>query len=176
MERISMSTLQRFLTTLAAVALCGGSLLAAPAAASAAGCNTAATGSWSNNCTVSEGASSHMVEVIQMIVQSQEVCNGIVGNVDGVFGPKTFAGVECYQRFFGLHVDGIVGPQTWGTMGARLTKCSASGGWQYWATLFPCPGVNGGVDPIADWISTGKWYFLSPISHTWQRMNTSPPS
>jgi hypothetical protein len=32
---------------------------------------------------------------------------------DGLFGPRTEAGVVNLQRFFGLTVDGIVGRQTW---------------------------------------------------------------
>jgi hypothetical protein len=148
----------------------------APAAASAASCNTVATGSWSNNCTASEGDSSHMVEVIQMIVAAQEVCAPDGVTVDGIFGPKTFDGVECFQNLNDIGVDGIVGPQTWGTLQSALYKCSASGGWQYWSPIYPCPGVNGDPDPIADWINTGKWYFLSPISGAYRQMNTGAPS
>jgi peptidoglycan hydrolase-like protein with peptidoglycan-binding domain len=33
--------------------------------------------------------------------------------VDGIFGPKTEAGVKQMQGFFGLATDGIVGPLTW---------------------------------------------------------------
>jgi len=33
--------------------------------------------------------------------------------VDGVFGPKTEAGVKQMQGFFGITADGIVGPVTW---------------------------------------------------------------
>jgi peptidoglycan hydrolase-like protein with peptidoglycan-binding domain len=51
-----------------------------------------------------------------MIVQSQEVCVPDGVNVGGIFGPHTCNGVECFQRFSGIHVDGIVGPQTWGTL------------------------------------------------------------
>jgi uncharacterized protein (TIGR02594 family) len=32
---------------------------------------------------------------------------------DGIFGPKTEAAVETFQRETGLNVDGIVGPRTW---------------------------------------------------------------
>jgi peptidoglycan hydrolase-like protein with peptidoglycan-binding domain len=35
------------------------------------------------------------------------------GGVDGVFGPRTEAGVRALQQATGIVVDGIVGPQTW---------------------------------------------------------------
>lgn len=72
----------------------------APTAASAASCNTSATGDWINNCTVSEGADNRYVVVIQMIVDSQEICSSLT--VDGDFGPDTLAGVKCFQREYGL--------------------------------------------------------------------------
>lgn len=33
--------------------------------------------------------------------------------VDGMFGPRTRASVEAFQRFVGIGVDGIVGDRTW---------------------------------------------------------------
>ncbi|MBQ9839018.1 MAG: peptidoglycan-binding protein [Oscillospiraceae bacterium] len=36
-----------------------------------------------------------------------------IPDVDGVFGSRTQASVEAFQRIFGLTPDGIVGPSTW---------------------------------------------------------------
>ena len=33
--------------------------------------------------------------------------------VDGMFGPRTKASVEAFQRFADIAVDGIVGDRTW---------------------------------------------------------------
>jgi peptidoglycan hydrolase-like protein with peptidoglycan-binding domain len=39
-----------------------------------------------------------------------------VGEIDGRFGSKTEAAVKGFQGDFGLEVDGIVGPKTWGKL------------------------------------------------------------
>jgi peptidoglycan hydrolase-like protein with peptidoglycan-binding domain len=38
------------------------------------------------------------------------------GPIDGIFGPRTEAAVNAYQEAYGLTVDGIVGPITWGSL------------------------------------------------------------
>jgi hypothetical protein len=148
----------------------------AQASTSAARCNTTATGSWSNNCEVRYGDASHMVEVIQMIVQAQEVCVPDGVNVDGIFGPHTLKGVECFQRFNHLKVDGIVGPQTWHALQSALYKCHKAGGFQFYSPFYPCPGISGHQDPIREYIATKVWWILSPIHGYWRRINTGAPS
>ncbi|MDR7300988.1 peptidoglycan-binding domain-containing protein [Haloactinomyces albus] len=37
--------------------------------------------------------------------------------VDGIYGPKTEDAVVDFQQWYGLLVDGIAGPQTWGQLG-----------------------------------------------------------
>jgi hypothetical protein len=43
------------------------------------------------------------------------------GAPDGAYGDKTAAGVRWYQGMRGIHVDGIVGPNTWKQMGVKWT-------------------------------------------------------
>ncbi len=58
-------------------------------------------------------ARSPQVARLQQLIRNAGIS---VGPVDGIFGPKTLAGVREYQRTRGLTVDGIVGPQTWGAL------------------------------------------------------------
>ncbi len=39
--------------------------------------------------------------------------------VDGIFGVVTEEAVKKFQKYYGLTVDGIVGPQTWATLQGR---------------------------------------------------------
>lgn len=91
----------------------------------ASGCNATATGLWSNNCQTSEGNISLFTAAIQYVVTySGTGCT--THGIDGDFGPNTFAGVECFQRAKRIGIDGIVGPQTWGTMENTLDCVGSS--------------------------------------------------
>lgn len=52
------------------------------------------------------------------VVKLQAMLNsdGADLKVDGIFGPKTRAAVQAYQKSNGLVTDSIVGPQTWGSL------------------------------------------------------------
>lgn len=52
------------------------------------------------------------------VVKLQTILNGQGQSLktDGIFGPKTRAAVEAYQRSRGLVPDSIVGPHTWGSL------------------------------------------------------------
>jgi len=61
--------------------------------------------------TVRRGSTGHDVRRCQSLLA--HMFGQDIGPIDGSFGPKTEAGVKNVQRFFGMTVDGIVGPKTW---------------------------------------------------------------
>lgn len=85
----------------------------------ASGCNSLAQGSWSNNCQTSMGNISNFVVAIQTVITfSNTGCT--TQGIDGHFGSHTFSGVECFQNAEHIHVDGLVGPITWGKLQSTL--------------------------------------------------------
>ena len=64
---------------------------------------------------LAEGSQGAAVRVLQYFLSyvAQYVGAVIPVAVDGVFGPKTRASVESFQRTYGLPIDGIVGEITW---------------------------------------------------------------
>ena len=76
--------------------------------------------------TVAAGARNTDVFTIQALLRFHH--DGDIGFdqgliVDGVFGRKTRAAVQQFQRSHGLHADGVVGPLTW----SRLVSRAAPG-------------------------------------------------
>ena len=69
---------------------------------------------WSDEVQLQNGGSVHSGNVVGMW---QEILSAEFGlseaNVDGSFGTGTANYTAVYQSYYGVTVDGIVGPQTW---------------------------------------------------------------
>lgn len=81
-----------------------------------AACNGTVTvqpSSGTSRPTVRQGSRGDDVRWLQQVLRDRA---GQQIAVDGIFGPATDQAVRNLQRFFGLTVDGIVGPNTWGTV------------------------------------------------------------
>ena len=81
-----------------------------------------------NTPTLSRDASGNSVTALQTGLKKYGTSATDPGPVDGDFGPKTEGAVKAYQQDRGVHVDGIVGDQTWwapsGAAGATLASLS----------------------------------------------------
>ena len=81
-----------------------------------------------NTPVLALGASGSVVTELQQGLKKYSTPATDPGPVDGDFGPKTEAAVKAYQQDRGIHVDGIVGDQTWwapaGAAGATLASLS----------------------------------------------------
>ncbi len=84
--------------------------------------------------TIKQGSQGPDVKLAQY-----ELCRtlylGGPSDVDGVFGPRTNQAVREYQGDHGLAVDGIVGPNTWGTMLAEYPQPPTLGIGSQWPHL-----------------------------------------
>jgi len=143
--------------------------IATSGTAQAASCNTTATFNWGNTCTVSQGAHSNLVVAIQIMIWQldQEECGPLIA-IDGSFGPDTKGAVECWQHAHGLTADGVVGPQTWTSLGNALTYNSAVGAYYYYYNEHYVDfRMNG---------TTGVWGYGGPYTGSqWTTMNSSVP-
>lgn len=74
--------------------------------------------------TVKMGSSGTVVKTIQTKLKRWGY---YTGSIDGIFGAKTKAAVQYFQRKNGLTADGIVGSATAKAMGISLSKTSSSG-------------------------------------------------
>jgi peptidoglycan hydrolase-like protein with peptidoglycan-binding domain len=81
-----------------------------------------------NTPTLSRHASGDAVTGLQKGLKKYSTPATDPGPVDGDFGPKTETAVKAYQQDRAVHVDGIVGDQTWwapaGAAGATLASLS----------------------------------------------------
>lgn len=62
--------------------------------------------------TVRRGDKGEVVTQLQRLLSK----DGSSLQIDGIFGPGTQSAVRAFQKKYGLTVDGIVGPQTWGKL------------------------------------------------------------
>jgi len=81
-----------------------------------------------NTPVLARGASGSVVTALQQGLKKYSTPATDPGPVDGDFGPKTDGAIKAYQQDRGIHVDGIVGDQTWwapaGAAGATLASLS----------------------------------------------------
>lgn len=68
--------------------------------------------------TYSRGDQAEMIAALQNTLNSYPYeVTGPDLVADGIYGPKTEAAVINFQSWYGLQVDGITGPETWGRLG-----------------------------------------------------------
>lgn len=95
---------------------------------------------------VRQGSTGGDVQYLQQIISDH--AGGNI-DVDGQFGPQTDARVRDVQTAYGLAVDGIVGPQTWGV----LERLAAGEPFPAQPTPAPAPAPP---NPFGDWPQTDK--------------------
>ena len=80
--------------------------------------------------TIKHGDTGPGVEHLQ---RSLTDLNYSPGTIDGVFGFATERAVKNFQATHGLHIDGIVGPNTWAAL-EMATKAKSATNWlrKYW--------------------------------------------
>jgi peptidoglycan hydrolase-like protein with peptidoglycan-binding domain len=169
-----MRAMLRLRTALAAALILGASVaipIATSGTAEAASCNTTATSDWSNNCLVSTSSYSHsnFVVVIQTIVQiyDQDHCGPLIA-IDGYYGSDTANAVKCWQSGHGLSADGVVGPQTWSSLGNALSYYTAVGSYYYYISQYNVDFRMNGTSKV--------WGYGGPYTGSqWTTMNTSTP-
>lgn len=74
--------------------------------------------SCSSHPTLQQGSTGVCVQRVQWFLNAKDNA-GL--QIDGIFGPLTYAAVRTFQTRNNLLVDGIVGPQTWGALEGTST-------------------------------------------------------
>jgi peptidoglycan hydrolase-like protein with peptidoglycan-binding domain len=169
-----MRAMLRFRTVLATALILGASVaipIATSGTAEAASCNTTATSNWGNNCLVSTSSYSHsnFVVVIQALVQiyTEDECGSLI-SIDGYYGSATANAVKCWQAGHGLTADGIVGPQTWSSLGQSITYYDAVGAYYYYVGQDYVNYRMNGTSKV--------WAYGGPYTGSeWTTMNTATP-
>jgi peptidoglycan hydrolase-like protein with peptidoglycan-binding domain len=97
---------------------CGGTSLVHPAPDPSVQIRvpTTADGTGNANCILEEGDEGVPVARLQIGLDDCHAPGVSQVTVDSDFGPLTKAAVEATQRYWGIRVDGIAGPQTISTM------------------------------------------------------------
>ncbi|MDF9760937.1 MULTISPECIES: peptidoglycan-binding protein [Peribacillus] len=79
--------------------------------------------SWDKNSILRKDTHGVEVKNMQYILNVMGFyTDSAVVDVDGIFGPKTEAGVKKYQKENHLIVDGVVGPKTWTSFSQYIKK------------------------------------------------------
>ena len=79
--------------------------------------------SWDKNSILRKDTHGVEVRNMQYILNVMGFyTDSAVVDVDGIFGPKTEAGVKKYQKENNLKVDGVVGPRTWDSFSQYIKK------------------------------------------------------
>jgi peptidoglycan hydrolase-like protein with peptidoglycan-binding domain len=80
--------------------------------------------------TLQQGSTGLIVEHLQSLLRDGWYPG--LGPSDGIFGPKTKAGVDAFQQWGGVTIDGIVGDQTWAvSLHAAHTTLESAVGLQF---------------------------------------------
>jgi peptidoglycan hydrolase-like protein with peptidoglycan-binding domain/L,D-peptidoglycan transpeptidase YkuD (ErfK/YbiS/YcfS/YnhG family) len=105
----------------------GGATPSEPSGVSGGGSTSGSGGGAAASCTIASSLRIGSTGDGVRCLQSRLTALGYpVGPTDGLFGSMTYGGVVRYQQAKGLFVDGIVGPQTGGSLG--IWGSAASGG------------------------------------------------
>lgn len=121
------------------------------------------TPEWGDNCWLQNSgtyATSSYSKGVQRILWCQGFDNGQDINqfADGIFGPNTAQAVRDFQTANSIRVDGIVGPETWGTLFSKLSLISSEANYDVHSIDGPnCQSTTAQFYQLADGIELQGW-------------------